>query len=249
MSIVPCRIGTAGWSLARRNAAAFPGPGSHLERYARRLNAVEINSSFYRPHRPGTYLRWAAAVPADFRFAVKVPRAVTHEARLAGAAAALDRFCGEIAGLGDRLGVVLVQLPPSLRFDARVAAAFFVALRARTPAAIVCEPRHSSWFTREAESVLIAQRVARVAADPPPAPGADMPGGWRGLAYFRLHGSPVMYRSAYGADRLAALAGTLTACRGRGTPCWCIFDNTAEVAALPDALALAGLTGPTGAVG
>jgi uncharacterized protein YecE (DUF72 family) len=72
------RIGTAAWSIPREHAAPFPVAGSHLERYAAVLNAVEINSSFYRPHRTATYERWAASVPEDFHFAVKIPKAITH---------------------------------------------------------------------------------------------------------------------------------------------------------------------------
>ncbi len=74
------RIGTAIQSIPKEHAAPFPTTGSHLKRYARTLNAVEINSSFYRPHRTGTYERWAAFVLEEFRFAVKVPKATTHEA-------------------------------------------------------------------------------------------------------------------------------------------------------------------------
>src|SRR5581483_5485928 len=104
------RIGTAGWAVTERPVAAEAG--SHLERYARKLNAVEINSSFHRPHRTSTYARWAAATPADFRFAVKLPKAMTHERNLKDCGALLDRFMAEVAGLGEKLGVLLVQLPP-----------------------------------------------------------------------------------------------------------------------------------------
>ena len=82
----PIRIGTAGWSIPKEHAGAFPVEGSHLERYGAVLDAVEINSSFYRPHRRATYERWAGAVPEHFRFAVKVPRAITHHLHVLGAA-------------------------------------------------------------------------------------------------------------------------------------------------------------------
>src|SRR5690349_12428290 len=68
------RVGCAGWSLPKEHADRFPAEGSHLERYAACFPAVEINSSFYKPHRPTTYARWAASVPPDFRFSVKVPK-------------------------------------------------------------------------------------------------------------------------------------------------------------------------------
>ena len=90
---VRTRIGTAGWSIPSRLADAFPKAGTHLARYAGRLQAVEINSSFYRSHRPATYARWARDVPEDFRFSVKMPKAITHEARLVSAVDRLRTFC------------------------------------------------------------------------------------------------------------------------------------------------------------
>src|SRR5262249_44608671 len=153
-------VGTAGWSIPKDHVDRFPAVGSHLERYAARLPAVEINSSFYRPHRPATYARWAASVPAGFRFAVKVPREITHRRRLAGVDEALDRFLAEATALGEKLGPLLVQLPPGLPFAADTAKWFFAALRARFPGQVACEPRHPTWFTPAAERLLVRYRVA-----------------------------------------------------------------------------------------
>ena len=108
------RIGCAGWSIPKEHGDRFPEEGTHLARYAARFPAVEINSSFYKPHRPTTYARWAASVPADFRFSVKVPKVATHERRLVDADDVLDSFLAEATQLGDKLGPLLVQLPPSL---------------------------------------------------------------------------------------------------------------------------------------
>ncbi len=236
MTHKPVRIGTAGWSLPQAQRARF-GPGvSILARYATVLNAVEINSSFYRPHRPATYARWAETVPAAFRFAVKLPRTITHEKRLAGGAALLDSFLGEAGALGGKLGPLLVQLPPTLRCDVKIAPAFFAALRGRFDGAVVCEPRHASWFTDDADALLREARIARAAADPARVPGAEHPGGDRGTAYFRWHGSPRMYYSEYGTERLDALARQLREARTKGADVWCIFDNTAEGAAAKNAL-------------
>lgn len=239
MSGLPLRIGTAGWSVPSRYAEQMPRGGSHLERYAGRLNAVEINSSFYRPHQRKTYERWAWSTPANFRFAVKVPKAITHEARLSDYDALLDRFVAEVTGLGDKLGVLLVQLPPSFRFDKQVAGRFFGDLRTSidTPAAL--EPRHPSWFTPDVEDWLTDLRIARVAADPAVVAGADKAGGWDGLAYYRWHGSPRIYYSDYDAVALSSLKRELDEGRRRNVPTWCIFDNTASGAALGNALALA----------
>ena len=236
------RIGTAGWSIPKERAALFPPAGSHLERYGAVLNAVEINSSFYRPHRKATYERWSAAVPDDFRFAVKIPKAVTHERRLKDAGDLLDRFLSEAGGLGPKLGPLLVQLPPSLAFQDDVSDGFLRELRSRVGGGIVCEPRHASWFTPDVESLLDELRIARVAADPARVPGAGEPGGWRGLSYYRLHGSPRIYYSPYGSEALSDVADRLLRDAAAGAETWCIFDNTAAFAATGDALPTRGLT-------
>ena len=231
------RIGTAGWSIPAVNRRQFAGAGSQLERYARVLNAVEINSSFYRPHQRKTYEKWAAATPADFRFAVKTPRQATQLQRMRDPETVLGRFAEEVSGLGRKLGALLVQLPPSLKFEKPVAAEFFATLRAKLSAATACEPRHPSWFTPEVDHWLKSNRIARVAADLAPVPGAGEPGGWRGLSYTRLHGSPRIYWSAYASPFLADIAKRLNA---QTSSSWCILDNTAQGHALGDVLALMG---------
>lgn len=231
-------IGCAGWSLPRSSWPAFPAAGTHLERYAARLPAVEINSSFYRPHRPDTYRRWAASTPPAFRFAVKMPRSITHEHRLQSAEALLTRFLGEAGELGDKLGVLLVQLPPTLAFGAARAEAFLRLLRQQHAGAVVWEPRHPSWFAPAVTELLTAFEVARVAADPAPAPAAAVPAGWPAVAYWRLHGSPRLYYSAYARDYLQRLAQALRSRCALGQSVWCILDNTAEGAAIEDALFL-----------
>src|ERR1700712_4759206 len=140
-------IGTAGWTIPSRYGGEFPLDGTHLERYAQRMDAVEINSSFYKPHKPATYERWAASVPAPFRFSVKMPKAISHEHALVGADALVARFGDEVAGLGEKLGVVLVQLPPSFVHDAVVTETFFIDLRRHIKVPVALEPRHASWFT------------------------------------------------------------------------------------------------------
>ncbi|HTG32058.1 MAG TPA: DUF72 domain-containing protein [Thermoanaerobaculia bacterium] len=231
-------IGTAGWSLPRAEQAHFPAAGSHLERYASRFDAVEINSSFHRPHRPATYARWSAAVPASFRFAVKVPRTITHGLRLRQAGDLLETFLAEVSGLGDKLGCLLVQLPPSLDFEPAIVAAFFADLRSLSPVPLACEPRHPSWFAPGADDLLRELGVARVAADPARVPEAAEPGGWRDLSYYRLHGSPKMYYSAYSEEYLDALAARLRADAAAARNVWCIFDNTTLGAATRNALDL-----------
>jgi uncharacterized protein YecE (DUF72 family) len=230
------RIGTAGWSIPTAQADCFPREGSHLQRYSQRLSAVEINSSFYRSHRASTYERWAASVPPDFRFAVKVPKEVTHTRRLANTTEPLARFLEEVRLLGTKLGPLLIQLPPSLVFQPDLVAEFLQHLRNSFAGDLACEPRHPTWFTDEVDAVLAAHRVARVAADPAPVPRAAEPGGWQALTYFRLHGSPRMYYSPYPQAYLDRLRHRFSSIDGE---VWCIFDNTAEGAATHDALVVA----------
>jgi uncharacterized protein YecE (DUF72 family) len=231
-------IGCAGWSVPKAAAASFPREGSHLQRYAARFDCVEINSSFYRPHRPATYARWAASVPDSFRFSVKMPRSVTHHARLVGVSSQLDEFCSQVAALGHKLGCVLVQLPPSLAFERSVASRFLAMLRRRHDGTVAVEPRHPSWFGAAADAVLIEYGASRVAADPSVVPAAADPGGDTRAAYFRLHGSPKIYYSTYPDDWLARLAKRLDGLHADGVECWCIFDNTALGAATTNALDL-----------
>jgi uncharacterized protein YecE (DUF72 family) len=222
-------IGIAGWSLDAKAKPLFGEGASHLARYATRFAAVEINSAFYRPHRTATYARWAASVPQHFRFAVKLPRAIAHLARLKTCETLLDEFQGQVAGLGDKLGPILIQLPPSLNFEASIAETFLRAMRARFAGGLVLEPRHRSWSAPEATSLLRQFRVVRVEADPAPVPNAVAHEEFR---YLRWHGSPVMYRSSYDDAALKALARKLE------DGDWCIFDNTAEGAAIRNGLAL-----------
>jgi uncharacterized protein YecE (DUF72 family) len=236
--VAPIYVGRAAWSLAKRQQGYFPEIGSHLERYAGRLPAVEINSSFYRRHQAKTYARWAASVPADFRFSAKVPKAITHELRLVGAEPRLGRFLAEVSALGERLGCLLVQLPPSLAFDPSVARSFFEALRARHTGGLVFEPRHPTWFTDEAERLLVELEIGRVAADPPCGGASTEPAGWPGIVYYRLHGSPRIYYSNYDDAFLDALALRLLEHARSDVPVWCIFDNTALDHATMNALAL-----------
>jgi uncharacterized protein YecE (DUF72 family) len=230
-------IGTAGWSIPGIHAQHFPTEGSHLIRYAGKLNCAEINSCFYREHKPETYRKWAAAVPDDFLFAVKAPKSITHEGKLCiQGEDALKRFLEQTGALGEKRGPVLLQIPPKLAFNDVPAKSFFTMFRELYAGPAVFEPRHVSWFGADAELLLREFSVARVAADPALVPEAAHPGGWPGLVYFRLHGSPRRYYSAYSGDYLLRLAAELR--KAASATAWCIFDNTASGAALGNALEL-----------
>ncbi|MGV7178388.1 DUF72 domain-containing protein [Xanthomonas axonopodis] len=241
-AIARVRCGCAGWSIPAADRAQFGEGASVLQRYATRFDAVEINSSFYRPHRASTYARWADSVPEDFRFSVKLPRSISHDARLHGTGPLLDAFLAQAGALGTRLGCLLLQLPPSSAFDAAVAARFFAMLRRRWDGGVVCEPRHASWFAAPAQALLARHRIARCAADPAPVPAASLPSPAAAPLYWRWHGAPRVYYSSYAHTALQALAATVRASHPDSTPPpperWVIFDNTAAGCATSNALEL-----------
>ena len=215
-------------------ASRFDSAGTHLERYARRFNCAEINSSFHRPHASTTYAKWSQCTPAGFRFSVKMPRAISHELKLQNAREPFVAFLAQTEGLAHKRGPLLLQLPPSLSYDDSVATAFLEMVRGIYDGPMVCEPRHAAWFSPLATSLLERYRISRVAADPPPDPEATTPAGWKGLTYFRLHGSPRMYWSRYDGNAIASLAAIIGGI-STAEQVWCVFDNTAGGAAIENA--------------
>jgi uncharacterized protein YecE (DUF72 family) len=228
------RIGTAGWAVPRVHRSHFDDEGSQLQRYARVFPVVEINSTFRHEHRADTFARWAESTPNGFSFSLKLPRSITHDHRLQGPSELLIDFLTPARLLGAKLGPLLVQLPPSLTFEHHAAKAFFTRLRRKHAGPVVCEPRNGTWFTDQVERFLEEREISRVAADPAMLPEAGRPGGWKGLKYYRLHGSPRKYFSAYADEFISRMAEAIT----DAGEVWCIFDNTAHGAAAGDAVKL-----------
>lgn len=227
-------LGCAGWTIAREHADLFPAEGTHLERYTQLFRAVEINVTFYRLPKAETFEKWAATVPDDFRFAVKLSKSITHQTRFKDHSL-LAPFLENVQLLGDKLGPLLIQLPPSFAYNPQRVPVFFTELRRQYAGPVVCEPRHATWFTPEVELLWEEFRIARVAADPRVVPAAGQPGGWNELVYFRLHGSPKMYYSEYPEPFLQELAAQLREWKDLAQV-WCIFDNTASGAAVSNGL-------------
>lgn len=228
-------IATAAWSIPKAVAHRFPEEGTVLSRYAAVFRGVEINSTFYRHHRPSTYARWAGSVPDDFRFAVKIPRQITHGRRLRDIGAPFQHFIGEISPLGEKMGPLLCQLPPSLAFHAEEAERAFAAMRQAHAGPLAVEVRHRSWASEPALTLLRRYRLDRVLASPAPVWQADDFS--EPPRYVRLHGTPQMYYSSYGDEEIAAFARLLA------DDGWCVFDNTASGAAGENALAMLELCG------
>jgi uncharacterized protein YecE (DUF72 family) len=234
-------IGTSGWSISKHLAPGSRPGASSLERYAEYFNAVEINSTFYRLPRRTTVERWRDASPDGFRFAVKVPRSITHEARLVGVDDEVSAFCELCAGFESKLGPVLLQLPPSFALDVSVLSRFLQHFTRVSKAQLVLEPRHPTWFVPTVERLLAEHGVARVAADPACCAAAALPFAGRRGVYFRWHGSPRRYFSAYLPEAITALAAGLIDARRTGGPrseTFCFFDNTALGAAAVNAISL-----------
>lgn len=238
------RIGLAGWSeAASRYGKLLPATvlqgATGLRRYAAAFDFVEINSSFYRQVRAETYEKWAGEVPDNFRFSVKMHRLITHYTRLKNADL-LEDFFGSVSGLGDKLAVVLVQLPPTLVFEKDHADKFFRAMRRIYKGCAVCEPRHASWSETEAQKTLAVHAVGPVLTGIPSAGNDPLEEAAPKLPlYFRLHGAPRRYYSAYSTEDLRTLAGFLDGHGQRQR--YVVFDNTAGPAGVRNALELQGL--------
>jgi len=160
------RIGTSGWQYRDWRGAVYPRDAptrEWLRLYADDFNTVEINNSFYRLPERTQFAEWANTVPADFCFAVKASRYLTHIKRLKTPAEPVARLLGAAQGLGPKLGPVLLQLPPNLRADCDLLDG---ALR-RFPSnvKVAVEFRHSSWDSAEVDAVLEASDATRVLAD------------------------------------------------------------------------------------
>tara|TARA_R110002073_G_scaffold56905_30_gene144932 strand:- start:31519 stop:32265 length:747 start_codon:yes stop_codon:yes gene_type:complete len=240
------RLGTAGWSLRAEHKLHFPGTGTHLQRYSNVLNAVEVNSSFYRSHRPQTWAKWSENTGETFCFSVKAPRQITHHRRLKDIRDLWESFWSEVSQLGEKLRVVLFQLPPSLAFDQQVASQFLSVVRESCQGPVALEPRHPSWFTPKPNELLSEYHISRVAVDPHPCGlSALEPAGDTRIAYFRLHGHPKIYYSNYSDEYLNDLQNRIHDCSADEV--WCIFDNTAEGHATFNALQLKQLVSELGA--
>jgi len=234
-------VGTAGWSIPKTSRGDFFAADvvkpDHLAAYAARFNGVEINSAFHRDHQPGTYAKWARSTPDDFRFSIKLAKRFTHEHKLKVDTADLRGVIEGITQLGEKLGVILVQIPPRLEFDEATVEEFFAPLRELYLGPVAFEARHPSWAQREATRSFEEYEVARVLADPDrigPAPAIRR----APVTYVRLHGSPKVYYDAYDVAALERWAVTV---RAASHETWCMFDNTARGAATVNAMQMQAL--------
>lgn len=267
------RIGTSGWVYPPWRGVFYPeglGQRRELDYLSRRVNAVEINGSFYSLQRPESYLRWAEQTPDDFVFSVKGGRFITHMKQLRDVEVPLANFfaSGPLA-LAHKLGPILWQLPPRLGFDAEQLREFFELLPRTTgeaaklarkhdgklradawtkpggerPIRHALEVRHPSFTTKEFVDLLRDNDIALVVA--------DTAGEWpyldeatSDLVYIRLHGDKKLYASGYGDEALEAWAEKIRRWHDKAhKEVYVFFDNDIKVKAPGDAMSLAGKLG------
>jgi uncharacterized protein YecE (DUF72 family) len=228
-------VGTSGWQYADWRGSFYPAevPVSHwLEHYARSFPTVEVNATFYRLPESATFERWRRATPEGFIFAPKVSRYLTHVRRLREPAEAVSRFLDRSGALEDRLGPVLLQLPPTMTADVGLLAATLACFPRNTQVAV--EPRHPSWFGPELRRLLEGREAALCLADRAEEPVTPL---WRTAPwlYLRLHegcGSP---RPGYRTRTLEQWVERLRSEWGADANGYVYFNNDAHGCAPRDA--------------
>jgi uncharacterized protein YecE (DUF72 family) len=237
------RIGTSGWVYPHWRGTFYPRalPQSRwLEHYAAMFDTVELNSSFYRQPTLAQFRRWRAIVPAEFAYAVKLNRFITHVKRLAVDDATIARSYDPMIGLGPKLAAVLVQLPPRLHFDPDRTRGFLSAV-ARRRRRHAIEPRDESWLTDAALEVLRAEHAALCVIDTPS--WASRIAVTAGFVYVRFHGPAGLYSSGYERDALRPWAARIREWRDAGLDVLAYFNNDARGYAPRDASRLRELVG------
>ncbi len=252
------RVGTSGWKYPEWRGKFYPkGLIQRLELsyFAERIHTLELNGPFYGLMRPSTYQNWANEVPDGFRYAVKGWKTISHFKKLKDVEKPLSQFFGSgVLDLGEKLGPILWQLPPSLRFDTQTLSSFLELLPTTTAEAAIfagvdapdhsvslryaLEPRNDSFSDPDVAMILKNHDVAMVTS--------DNPGRFpvfhevtASFAYFRLHGTPRMYYSDYSDEQLATWADGMSRLLQGGRDVYCYFDNTAGGRAPYNAISLA----------
>jgi len=242
------RIGTSGWMYKDWGAAFYPREmkNGHLAYLAGEFNTVEVNTSFYHLPLKSTFKKWHDETPEDFLFAVKLSRYITHKKRLESVREPLERFIKRAKGMQDKLGVVLVQLPPFLRYDGALLRTFLASLRAVTKrnsfsARFALEPRHRSWMENAAgvramltshNVALVFPHSAKIASFRPEEENLTA-----NFVYVRFHGPSEFAASRYGARRLAPWAARIRKWR-RTRDVFVYFNNDVHGHAIHDARTL-----------
>jgi uncharacterized protein YecE (DUF72 family) len=221
---VPVWLGTSGWAYGHWRGGLYPAgvpTARWLEAYASGFATVELNASFYRLPAATAFAGWRRRTPDGFVMAVKASRYLTHVRRLRDPAEPAALLMERAEHLGDRLGPVLLQLPPGMKADAPLLAE---ALDAFPPGLrITVEPRDPSWFSDAVREVLTARGAALCLADRP----GWRPPVWRtaGWTYLRMHEGRAAPRPCYGRAALGSWAERLAAEWGPDEDVYVYFNN------------------------
>jgi uncharacterized protein YecE (DUF72 family) len=232
-------IGTSGWSYQHWHGVLYPpeaAPRERLAYYTRMFPTVEINSTFYRWSQPATFSGWRRQLPDKFRLTVKAPRGLTHVRRLYAPEDWLARMTPGLTMLGDRLGVLLIQLPPGFGYDYLRLSYFLAQLPTQWQVAI--EFRHPSWHCEEIYALLERYGVAYCVMS-----GARLPCVLRATAsfvYVRLHGPDPdhLYSGLYSAADLQWWADRLREWASQGRDVFAYFNNDGDGNAVRNATCL-----------
>ncbi|GHF15433.1 DUF72 domain-containing protein [Streptomyces fumanus] len=239
-------VGTSGWQYRDWRGVLYPAGlpvRRWLEEYAAGFATVEVNNAFYRLPAPETFAAWRERVPGDFVVAVKASRFLTHVKRLRDPGEPVRRLLAHAGGLGDRLGPVLLQLPPTLRADPGLLDACLGCFPAHVRVAV--EPRHDSWWTPEVRDVLTARNAALCWADVRARPVTPL---WRTAdwGYVRFHQGRTADWPRYGRRSLSTWVTRIGTTWPDGQDVYAYFNNDPNAAAVHDAIAFAGLARTAG---
>ena len=234
-------IGTSGWQYRDWRERFYPPKlpqRQWLEHYAAHFDVVEVNNAFYRLPERGTFEQWRERTPAGFRFAVKMSRYLTHVRRLRDPAEPVARFLGRADALGDKLGPVLLQLPPTLKADLGALDETLKQFPAHVRVAV--EPRHDSWFTAELRALLARYGAALSWADRKGRPLSPL-WGTADFGYLRLHEGRARPWPNYGRTSLASWLDRIAAAGNGVRETFVFFNNDPGGAAVENAAAMAAL--------
>ena len=248
-------VGTSGWQYRDWRGVLYPQGVPQrrwLEQYAGQFPTVENNGAFYRLPSPETFADWRRRTPAGFVMAVKASRYLTHVQRLREPAEPVGRLLAGLAGLGDRLGPVLLQLPPNLRADPAALDDCLAEFARQAPQAglgpvrVAVEPRHDSWWTDDIRALLARREAALCWADRLGRPVTPL---WRtaGWGYLRFHEGAAQPWPRYGRQALRAWAARIADTWPLDADVFAYFNNDQHGAAVRDAEAFTAATRRPGA--
>jgi len=230
-------IGTSGWDHDDWRGILYPReskPEEYLLHYSKRFNSAEIKESFLHLPDEQVWKDWVAAVPEGFVFSVKVAKSITHGKKLKGSAGPWKTFLESAQLLGEKLGPLLIQLPPSLKCDIGVLERFLDSVPEARERRLALEARHASWFDPMALYDLSRLGIAAVVADSdryPEAPHVPT----AKFVYLRFHGPGQMFASRYSSEELKPWAERIRKWLDGGRPVYAYFNNDYEGHAVANA--------------